>query len=226
MRSIRAYEAVAVQKLGEDGRLSKDDKIGMADLIAAFDSAPEKVDGDTGTLDFKEGTMIHFKKGDGLWKINLGFLDGDPEGEAFAKALPDKARVLDAVKDEIAAGKYPRARNALDAVRSRLVELSAESPVAKVKAAMKTLKTAIELYKANVGEYPPSLDGLVKNVAGSTDWKGPYVDDKLVLIDPWGHPYKYMAPGAHNTDGFDLWSAGDGKHPAIGLDNWSGDITP
>jgi len=47
-------------------------------------------------------------------------------------------------------------------------------------------------------------------------WRGPYI--KQLRNDPWGHPYQYVCPGAHNASSFDLWSAGgDGKEE---IGNW------
>ena len=90
----------------------------------------------------------------------------------------------------------------------------------KVKTDIATLETGIELYHTALRDYPATLDGLVQNSTGSTDWKGPYVK-KGLPNDPWGHPYQYAYPGTHNPNGFDLWSTGDGKKPPEGLDNWT-----
>ena len=43
---------------------------------------------------------------------------------------------------------------------------------------------------------------------------GSYVKPGLP-VDPWGHPYIYACPGAHQANGFDLSSAGDGGRAAI-----------
>ena len=124
------------------------------------------------------GTTFHFKKeGDG-WKIDLKFLDGDSQAESSAKAMPDKARIVDAVRKEIEDGTHKRARNALDAIKTRLQEMEGQSPVARVKKDIEDLTLAIEQYKGNIGQYPPNLDALRKNPANLEDWKGPHIGDK------------------------------------------------
>lgn len=90
----------------------------------------------------------------------------------------------------------------------------------KVKADIGTLHTAIEMYHMQVRDYPPTLDALMTNPNGSSDWHGPYVQKGLPL-DPWGHAYNYKYPGSHNTDSYDLWSTGDGKKAPVNLDNWT-----
>jgi general secretion pathway protein G len=95
-----------------------------------------------------------------------------------------------------------------------------QSDDTKVKADISNLDVALETYRAQVRDYPPTLDGLMQNSTGSADWRGPYIK-KGVPNDPWGHPYNYSYPGQHNPNSFDLWSNGDGKKPPEGLDNWT-----
>ena len=46
---------------------------------------------------------------------------------------------------------------------------------AKVKTDISNLDTALEMYKADMGDYPPSLDGLVVAPGNGGAWHGPYV---------------------------------------------------
>jgi general secretion pathway protein G len=70
-------------------------------------------------------------------------------------------------------------------------------------------KIALDAYVADNGSYPKSLQDLVKQPSGATNWHGPYFGSPK---DPWGHKYIYEYPGKHNTNGYDLSSAGmDGK---------------
>lgn len=49
-------------------------------------------------------------------------------------------------------------------------------------------------------------------------WKGPYVNSKDQLLDPWGRPYLLVVPGEKNVD-FDIVSWGkDGKTGGEGED--------
>ena len=65
---------------------------------------------------------------------------------------------------------------------------------AKVKTDISTLGTAIEMYRAQIKDFPPTLDALVTN-PGNPDWHGPYVN-KGLPNDPWHHPYNYQGSPA------------------------------
>ncbi len=68
------------------------------------------------------------------------------------------------------------------------------------------LALAIDLYEVDIGEYPSSLDDLLRAPSQATGWKGPYLKKKP--LDPWGRDYVYKFPGSHNQDGYDLSSNG------------------
>ena len=82
---------------------------------------------------------------------------------------------------------------------------------------------ALEQFKAENGFYPTSKDGLnvlvVKPTNASTNWH--QLLDK-VYPDHWGHPYLYVFPGKHNTNSYDLSSAGPDGVPGTQDDikNW------
>lgn len=70
---------------------------------------------------------------------------------------------------------------------------------------------ALDLYEADNGKYPSSLDGLVQKPSDASNWKGPYLK-KGIPKDPWGNAYIYKYPGAQNPSLYDLSSAGsDGQ---------------
>ena len=72
------------------------------------------------------------------------------------------------------------------------------------------IKSALGQYNVDNGQFPKSLQDLVRKPDGATNWHGPYLEK--IPIDPWGDPYIYEFPGKHNSDGYDLFSAGrDGK---------------
>jgi general secretion pathway protein G len=87
---------------------------------------------------------------------------------------------------------------------------------------------SLEIFKLDVGRYPTSQEGLAAlNTApsGVPNWNGPYSKGKAVPKDPWGNEYKYVAPGSHNTKGYDLSSlgadnreGGDGENKDV--NNW------
>ena len=70
---------------------------------------------------------------------------------------------------------------------------------------------ALDLYEADNGRYPETLDALVRKPADAERWKGPYLKKGLPK-DPWKNPYIYRMPGVNNENLYDLLSAGpDGK---------------
>jgi general secretion pathway protein G len=75
-------------------------------------------------------------------------------------------------------------------------------------AQMQMLATALDTYRLDVGDYPPTLAELRSST--KPGWDGPYLP-RDVPLDPWGNPYVYAVPG---TDGkpYSLSSYGkDGK---------------
>ncbi|WP_341502601.1 type II secretion system major pseudopilin GspG [Gallaecimonas sp. GXIMD4217] len=71
------------------------------------------------------------------------------------------------------------------------------------------LRSAVELYRLEVGRYPSSSEGLqalIDKPAGASNWNGPYLTKKVIRKDPWGHDYHYRYPGEHGD--FDIYSLG------------------
>ena len=108
-------------------------------------------------------------------------------------------------------------------------KLAGRGEDARLKAAaaqISMFETAIEAFRVDNGRMPstgePVLRDLVEPPSDCPSWnKEGYL--KEVPLDPWGHPYKYLNPGQHNTRGYDLYSAGpdgvDGTPDDIG--NWT-----
>ena len=90
------------------------------------------------------------------------------------------------------------------------------------------LSIALDLYEMDNGFYPTTeqgLEALTKNPATEPvprNWKGPYIK-KGEFVDPWGQPYVYTCPGAHNTQGYDLESYGQDRVDggSDDIENWS-----
>ncbi len=89
------------------------------------------------------------------------------------------------------------------------------------------LSTGLDLYELDNGRYPTTEQGLMALLAKPTstpvpnNWSGPYLKKKKIPQDPWGNDYKYVAPGTHNTDGYDLFSLGaDGIESSDDTVNW------
>ena len=90
------------------------------------------------------------------------------------------------------------------------------------------MKLGLTAYKLDIGNYPTSEEGrkaLIQAPAGKESrWKGPYLEDSEVPLDPWGAPYQYRFPGSKNVSGsrsYDIWSLGsDGTESADDIGNW------
>ncbi|GMU73435.1 MAG: hypothetical protein AMXMBFR42_28900 [Burkholderiales bacterium] len=83
---------------------------------------------------------------------------------------------------------------------------------------------ALDLYKLETGRYPSSSEGLqalVSAPAGASNWNGPYWKKAQIPKDPWGHEYRYSAPGQKGA--YDIVSLGaDGQEGGEGANK---DIT-
>jgi len=85
--------------------------------------------------------------------------------------------------------------------------------------------SAVELFRASVGRYPTTAEGLdvlVRPPASREDarvWAGPYLGGGKLPEDAWNRPLRYerLASGA---DKFRIWSAG-----ADGEDGTKDDVT-
>jgi general secretion pathway protein G len=89
-------------------------------------------------------------------------------------------------------------------------------------------ESALRRYYLDIGVYPTTEQGLQALIALPTNasvpriWKGPYMAPPIVRRDPWNHDFVYVNPGTHNTNSYDLFSAGpdgiSGSKDDIG--NW------
>lgn len=98
-----------------------------------------------------------------------------------------------------------------------------KSEVKAASAQIASLDKALDLYRLDMGSYPPGetgLTALTANPGGAAKWKGPYLQ-KAVPSDPWGNPYIYKSPGEHGD--YDLVSLGKDGRPGGSDEN--ADIT-
>jgi general secretion pathway protein G len=104
--------------------------------------------------------------------------------------------------------------------------LSGRSEQAYVSAARAdvtaNIPTALKLYELDNGSFPATSDGLgalLQKPPLAANWRGPYLDRKP--IDPWGREYKYVSPGIHRPQDYDLSSLGkDGAEGNDDIANW------
>lgn len=100
--------------------------------------------------------------------------------------------------------------------------LSGQQDKAKIwttKIQIKGIEDALDLFKADVGRYPTTEEGL--QVLNSSEqmqdedlvkkWHGPYIGKgtkEFTLKDSWEKEFHYTCPGEHNTKSYDLYSTG------------------
>jgi general secretion pathway protein G len=93
---------------------------------------------------------------------------------------------------------------------------------------LQVLALALDQYRLDNDAYPTTEQGLQAlraAPAGETPpshWRGPYLR-QAVPPDPWGRPYRYLAPGIANPGAYDLYTLG--KDARIGGDNEDADLT-
>jgi general secretion pathway protein G len=96
----------------------------------------------------------------------------------------------------------------------------------KAQADLLAFKEALSAYELQTGTLPTTEQGLAALWQKPTQEPVPDQWHKVMdeeVKDPWGRSYKYVNPGKHNTDGYDVYSTGqdgqDGAEDNIG--NWS-----
>lgn len=87
-----------------------------------------------------------------------------------------------------------------------------------------SIKTAMNLFLIDVGRYPNSDEGvkaLTEAPSGQARWKGPYLEDGKMPLDPWGREFRYELGGNGLkprifTLGADDAPGGEGENADIG----------
>ena len=114
-------------------------------------------------------------------------------------------------------------------VLPRVLGRQDEAFVAKAKADIRALSSALKLYKLDNFNFPSTdqgLEALISKPSGvpaSKHWKkGGYID--RLPADPWGGSYQYLSPGEKME--FDLWSHGSdgqlgGEEVSADVGNWN-----
>jgi general secretion pathway protein G len=100
-----------------------------------------------------------------------------------------------------------------------------DAEIQEAKTMMETIKFVLDHYKLDNGMYPTTEQGLKALVKKTTipplphNWRGIYLGG--IPMDPWGKPYNYVCPGAHNKNSYDLSSYGpDGVESQDDITNW------
>ena len=99
-----------------------------------------------------------------------------------------------------------------------LFGLFASGKVKAAKAQCGLIETALNWYRLEWGNYPPSLDVLAQpaqtpdgRMLGST-WL-----DSNKLVSPWNGPFQFIYPGQHNPNKPDIWCMDEAGVP---VGNW------
>jgi len=108
----------------------------------------------------------------------------------------------------------------------RIVGKPEEARRVKARIQIQNFKKALQLFYLDNGFYPSTEQGLKalieKPSAGRTPRKyreGGYLEGHKIPQDPWGNPYVYISPGAHDK-AFDIFSLGaDGEEGGEGNDS-------
>lgn len=111
-------------------------------------------------------------------------------------------------------------------IAPRLIGRVGQAKSAAATSNANSLANAVKLMFADCGALPPdtTINALFECPSGvdKTAWKGPYVDSRDALIDPWGNPFVLVIPGRKNVD-FDVMSYGSDAQP--GGEGEAADIT-
>jgi general secretion pathway protein G len=107
----------------------------------------------------------------------------------------------------------------------RIMERPEEARRIKAKADIKTIESALKLYKIDTGNYPTTeqgLEALIRKPDTSPvpkKWReGGYLEGDAVPKDPWGNLYYYTASGGSGRD-YEIVSYGhDGQPGGTGRD--------
>jgi general secretion pathway protein G len=101
-------------------------------------------------------------------------------------------------------------------VAPRLLSRIGQSKSAMAKSNAAALASAMNTYMADCGkpEDGSTIDILMERPGDVAEdkWKGPYVQNSEMLLDPWGRKYELRVPGVKNVD-FDIASFGADGQP-------------
>ncbi len=106
----------------------------------------------------------------------------------------------------------------------RIMDRPDEARVTKAKVDIRTLESALRLYRLDNGAYPTTEQGLAALIRKPDiapiprNYRdGGYLEVSSVPTDPWGNAYRYRSPGQQGRD-YEITSLGvDGKEGGTGF---------
>lgn len=107
----------------------------------------------------------------------------------------------------------------------RIMDRPEEARVSKAMMDIRTLESALRLYRLDNGAYPTTEQGLAALIRAPETGPAPrnyrtggYLEGSSAPKDPWGNEYRYRSPGEQQRD-YEIISLGaDGKEGGTGFD--------
>lgn len=90
-----------------------------------------------------------------------------------------------------------------------------------------SIKLPLTSYRIHMGDYPSTAEGLQALISPPSSrgdsWRGPYLAEGKLPLDPWKEPYGYRYPGTKNKGGYDVFSKGPDRTEGTADDigNWA-----
>jgi len=113
-------------------------------------------------------------------------------------------------------------------IAPRLFNRLNDAKVMDAKVQIKNFETALRLFKADNGFYPPTEQGLDALISPPVTGQVPehyrpggYLEKKSIPDDPWGNEYIYISPGTKGD--YDIITYGADGQP--GGEGYNADIT-
>ncbi|MBV1774728.1 type II secretion system major pseudopilin GspG [Burkholderiaceae bacterium DAT-1] len=113
-------------------------------------------------------------------------------------------------------------------VGSRVIGKGDDAKVKTAQTQVRLLQGALDAFQLDMNRYPTTEEGLSVLVTPPKDgdkqrWKGPYINNAQVPMDPWEHAYQYSVPGAKGMPfalysfGADGQKGGEGNNADVGI---------
>lgn len=105
----------------------------------------------------------------------------------------------------------------LTLVTPNIIKELKKGQIKAARAQVQSFKNVLNSYYMDNSCYPTTEQGLKALIEKPTippvpeSWNGPYLEDKNIPRDPWGEELRYLCPGVHNPDKYDLYSLGSDK---------------
>jgi general secretion pathway protein G len=106
-------------------------------------------------------------------------------------------------------------------VGPRMLDRLDQGKVTTAQTQIRSLRTALDTMRLDIGRYPSTEEGLsllVKEPAQKGQWRGPYLEGKVLPLDPWNKAYQYQLQTGQEEP-FALYSFGaDGEAGGKSID--------